>query len=161
MLRRVRARDVVGDDAFAFLWWQVASKGGVGLDFDDVLYLQLLLQHFDATRDIAFVGGIDLAHSRRDDRDHGGDPQALDVMPDEYGDTPPWHDLQAALTGPVVHDVETVFRERWEDPTTMRRSLQRSRPGGRPASSGCSTPTFAHPSCGRASSTVTAPASPR
>ena len=76
----------------------------------------------DPSRDIAFVGGIDLAHSRRDDRDHGGDPQALDNMPDEYGPTPPWHDIQAAITGPAVHDVETSFRERWEDPTTLRRS---------------------------------------
>ena len=76
----------------------------------------------DPSRDIAYVGGIDLAHSRRDDRDHGGDPQALDNMPDEYGDTPPWHDIQAAITGPAVHDVETTFRERWEDPTTLRRS---------------------------------------
>ncbi len=43
-------------------------------------------------------------------------------MGEEYGDTPPWHDIQAAISGPAVHDVETVFRERWEDPTTLRRS---------------------------------------
>ena len=30
----------------------------------------------DPTRDVAYVGGIDLCHSRRDDADHGGDPQA-------------------------------------------------------------------------------------
>ena len=76
----------------------------------------------DPTRDIAFVGGIDLAHSRRDDADHRGDPQALTVMSKEYGDTPPWHDVQAAISGPAVHDVESVFRERWEDPTTLTRS---------------------------------------
>ena len=76
----------------------------------------------DPTRDIAYVGGIDLCHSRRDDAAHRGDPQALDNMAEEYGDTPPWHDLQAAISGPAVHDVETVFRERWEDPTTLRRS---------------------------------------
>jgi phosphatidylserine/phosphatidylglycerophosphate/cardiolipin synthase-like enzyme len=76
----------------------------------------------DPSRDIAYVGGIDLCHSRRDDASHRGDPQALTVMAREYGDTPPWHDLQAAITGPAVHDVETVFRERWEDPTTLRRS---------------------------------------
>ncbi|WP_371811199.1 phosphatidylserine/phosphatidylglycerophosphate/cardiolipin synthase family protein [Aeromicrobium sp. CFBP 8757] len=75
----------------------------------------------DPARDIAYVGGIDLCHSRRDDADHHGDPQALD-MADEYGPTPPWHDLQAAITGPAVHDVETVFRERWEDPTPLSRS---------------------------------------
>ena len=83
----------------------------------------LLVRHRDdPSRDIAFVGGIDLAHSRRDTREHDGDPQALDNMPPEYGRTPPWHDVQAAITGPAVHDVETVFRERWEDPTTLRRS---------------------------------------
>ena len=83
----------------------------------------VVIRHLeDPSRDIAYVGGIDLAHSRRDDRDHGGDPQALDNMPDEYGPTPPWHDIQAAITGPAVHDVETTFRERWEDPTTLRRS---------------------------------------
>lgn len=38
-----------------------------------------------------------------------------------YGDTPPWHDVQIALSGPVVHDVETVFRERWEDPNPLTR----------------------------------------
>ena len=83
----------------------------------------LVIRHRDdPTRDIAYVGGIDLCHSRRDDAAHGGDPQALDTMAEEYGDTPPWHDVQAAISGPAVHDVETVFRERWEDPTTLSRS---------------------------------------
>jgi phosphatidylserine/phosphatidylglycerophosphate/cardiolipin synthase-like enzyme len=83
----------------------------------------LVIRHRDdPARDIAYVGGIDLCHSRRDDAEHRGDPQALGTMAGEYGDTPPWHDLQAAITGPAVHDVETVFRERWEDPTTLRRS---------------------------------------
>lgn len=72
----------------------------------------------DPTRDIAYVGGIDLCHSRRDDADHGGDPQALKLA-DEYGSTPPWHDIQAAISGPAVYDVETVFRERWQDPTPL------------------------------------------
>lgn len=70
-------------------------------------------------RDIAFVGGIDLCHGRRDDTAHHGDPQA-DEIAAEYGARPPWHDVQVALQGPAVHDVETVFRERWGDscPTT-------------------------------------------
>ena len=42
-------------------------------------------------------------------------------MAPEYGDTPPWHDVMAAITGPAVYDVETVFRERWEDPTRLTR----------------------------------------
>jgi len=74
----------------------------------------------DPSRDVAYVGGIDLCHSRRDDAEHAGDPQAL-VMAAEYGDRPPWHDAQAAITGPAVHDVETVFRERWQDPTPLSR----------------------------------------
>ncbi|MEO5711730.1 MAG: phospholipase D-like domain-containing protein [Nocardioidaceae bacterium] len=75
----------------------------------------------DPVRDIAYVGGIDLCHSRRDDIDHHGDPQAMELT-EEYGATPPWHDIQAAITGPAVHDVETVFRERWEDPTPLSRN---------------------------------------
>ncbi len=83
----------------------------------------LVIRHRDdPTRDIAYVGGIDLCHSRRDDADHHGDPQALDCMAEEYGDTPPWHDIQAAISGPAVFDVESVFRERWEDPTALTRS---------------------------------------
>ena len=75
----------------------------------------------DPTRDVAYVGGIDLCHSRRDDADHGGDPQVFELA-EEYGATPPWHDVQAAIEGPAVHDVETVFRERWEDPAPLTRS---------------------------------------
>lgn len=75
----------------------------------------------DPTRDVAYVGGIDLCHARRDDARHAGDPQPQ-VLAGEYGDRPPWHDMQAAISGPAVHDVETVFRERWEDPTTLSQS---------------------------------------
>ncbi|MCW2764563.1 MAG: phospholipase [Nocardioides sp.] len=75
----------------------------------------------DPTRDIAYVGGIDLCHSRRDDIEHHGDRQAQELAA-EYGDTPPWHDVQAAISGPAVYDVETVFRERWEDPTPLSRN---------------------------------------
>ena len=82
----------------------------------------LVIRHRgDTTRDIAYVGGIDLCHSRRDDADHRGDPQAL-ILAQEYGATPPWHDIQAAISGPAVYDVETVFRERWQDPTPLSRS---------------------------------------
>ena len=69
--------------------------------------------------DVAFVGGIDLGHSRNDDADHGGDPQAQE-MAAVYGPTPPWHDLQLEIRGPAVADVETCFRERWCDPAPLR-----------------------------------------
>lgn len=82
----------------------------------------------DPSRDVAYVGGIDLCHSRRDDDDHEGDPQPL-KMAAEYGPNPAWHDVQVAISGPAVHDVETTFRERWEDRTPLT-----SNPGRRVAS---------------------------
>ena len=72
-------------------------------------------------RDIAYVGGIDLCHARRDDARHLGDPQPQ-PMAEVYEGIPPWHDVQAAIAGPAVYDVETVFRERWQDPTPLSRN---------------------------------------
>jgi phosphatidylserine/phosphatidylglycerophosphate/cardiolipin synthase-like enzyme len=63
-------------------------------------------------RDVAFVGGIDLGHSRNDDSEHSGDAQAM-AFPEIYGPRPPWHDIQAEVHGPAVHDLEHTFRERW------------------------------------------------
>lgn len=71
--------------------------------------------------DRAFVGGIDLCHSRRDDADHGGDP-VRQPMAKVYGERPPWHDVQLSLRGPAVGDVEAVFRERWDDPAALSRN---------------------------------------
>jgi phosphatidylserine/phosphatidylglycerophosphate/cardiolipin synthase-like enzyme len=62
--------------------------------------------------DVAFVGGIDLGLSRNDDSAHDGDPQAME-FPKAYGPRPPWHDIQAEVRGPAVHDLEHTFRERW------------------------------------------------
>jgi phosphatidylserine/phosphatidylglycerophosphate/cardiolipin synthase-like enzyme len=72
----------------------------------------------DPRRDVAYVGGIDLCHGRRDDADHQGDRQPVE-MARAYGPTPAWHDVQVAIHGPAVHDVETTFRERWEDSTPL------------------------------------------
>lgn len=69
---------------------------------------------------VAFVGGIDLARSRRDDHRHHGDPISR-AFPPEYGDTPAWHDLQVEIHGPAVRDLEDTFRERWEDPAALSR----------------------------------------
>ena len=77
------------------------------------------LQHPE--RDVAFIGGIDLCHGRRDDDRHGGDPQAQ-PMAAAYGARPPWHDVQVAVQGPAVGDAETVFRERWADPAPLSRN---------------------------------------
>lgn len=66
-------------------------------------------------RDVAFVGGIDLCHGRRDDATHRGDPQRPPMDP-RYGDRPPWHDAALELRGPVVGDLLRTFVERWDDP---------------------------------------------
>jgi phosphatidylserine/phosphatidylglycerophosphate/cardiolipin synthase-like enzyme len=68
--------------------------------------------------DIAFAGGIDLCHSRRDDADHHGDPQPV-AMAKAYGEHPPWHDVQLAVRGPVVGALDLTFRERWSDPAPL------------------------------------------
>lgn len=79
----------------------------------------VVLRHRDdPSRDIAYVGGIDLCHTRRDDIDHGGDRQTI-PMPQVFGRRPAWHDVHVAVQGPAVYDVETTFRERWEDTTPL------------------------------------------
>jgi phosphatidylserine/phosphatidylglycerophosphate/cardiolipin synthase-like enzyme len=79
----------------------------------------VVLRHPGApNRDVAFAGGIDLCHSRRDDGSHRGDPQAV-AMSTRYGDRPPWHDVQLQLKGPVVGALDMTFRERWNDPAPL------------------------------------------
>jgi phosphatidylserine/phosphatidylglycerophosphate/cardiolipin synthase-like enzyme len=73
-----------------------------------------------AERDIAFIGGIDLCHSRRDDAHHDGDRQRQAMAP-VYGERPPWHDAQLAVQGPAVGDLEFCFRERWGDQSPLSR----------------------------------------
>lgn len=75
----------------------------------------VLRRREDPSQDVAFVGGIDLSHSRRDDIGHSGDQQAVDID-SRYGATPPWHDAALELRGPVVADLLEVFAERWNDP---------------------------------------------
>ncbi|SHN60235.1 Phosphatidylserine/phosphatidylglycerophosphate/cardiolipin synthase [Geodermatophilus obscurus] len=70
--------------------------------------------------ELAFVGGIDTARSRRDGAGHRGDPQARSFAR-VYGPTPAWHDVQLQVRGPAVRDVETVFRQRWTDPAPPTR----------------------------------------
>ncbi|MBA2769743.1 MAG: phospholipase [Sporichthyaceae bacterium] len=68
--------------------------------------------------DLAFVGGIDLCHSRRDDSAHAGDPQTQ-PMDIRYGRRPPWHDAMLEIHGPAVLDVLATFIQRWNDPTPL------------------------------------------
>jgi phosphatidylserine/phosphatidylglycerophosphate/cardiolipin synthase-like enzyme len=75
-------------------------------------------------RDVAFLGGIDLCHGRRDDEHHEGDPQPCPIGV-AYGPRPAWHDVQVAIRGPAVADLEAAFRERWEDPAPLTRNPYR------------------------------------
>jgi phosphatidylserine/phosphatidylglycerophosphate/cardiolipin synthase-like enzyme len=68
--------------------------------------------------DVAFVGGIDLCHARRDDAEHRGDPQPA-PLDKRYGPRPPWHDATLEIRGPAVGHVLDVFSERWDDPTPL------------------------------------------
>lgn len=74
----------------------------------------------DPAADLAFVGGIDLCHGRRDDEAHLGDPQTA-PMDRRYGARPPWHDAMLEVRGPVVGDVLRSFVERWDDPHPLDR----------------------------------------
>ena len=79
----------------------------------------ILTRHPSAPeRDRAFVGGIDVAHSRGDDANHDGDPQVM-TFPSAYGEQPPWHDVQVEVRGPAVSDLALTFRERWEGSTPL------------------------------------------
>jgi phosphatidylserine/phosphatidylglycerophosphate/cardiolipin synthase-like enzyme len=81
----------------------------------------VIIRHRDAPgRDLAFVGGIDLCHGRRDDSAHQGDPQQQ-PMDKRYGKRAPWHDASLELHGPVVGDLLLTFTERWDDPTPLDR----------------------------------------
>ena len=69
----------------------------------------VVIRHPDSPeRDVAFAGGIDLCHSRRDDADHAGDPQRLPMSAGVRRRDPPWHDVQLELRGPVVGALDTV-----------------------------------------------------
>jgi phosphatidylserine/phosphatidylglycerophosphate/cardiolipin synthase-like enzyme len=79
----------------------------------------VLLRHAGRPHDdVAFVGGIDICHGRRDDARHLGDPQ-VEELDDGYGDRPPWHDVQLTVSGPAVGDLDLCFRERWDDPAPL------------------------------------------
>ncbi len=82
--------------------------------------LVVVIRQDDPDRDVAFVGGIDLCHGRRDDPAHLGDPQAQHLDP-RYGERAPWHDVQAEVAGPAVGQLLETFRERWSDPTPIER----------------------------------------
>ncbi len=112
---RTLAEDVDLDGGKVVLDMRVRASGSHHQKF-------VVLRHPGrAQLDVAYVGGIDLCHSRRDDITHEGDPQRQ-PMAAVYSSRPPWHDIQVEIRGPAVADVETVFRERWNDPAPLVRN---------------------------------------
>ncbi|MEP7202985.1 MAG: phospholipase D family protein [Ilumatobacteraceae bacterium] len=101
----------------------------------------VIIRHVSTRGDLAFVGGIDLAHGRHDDHRHEGDPQVVEIDK-RFGPRPAWHDVQVEVHGPAVGDLEHTFRERWDDPEPIakrgwgrrlaRAADERSRPGPLP-----------------------------
>lgn len=60
---------------------------------------------------IAFLGGADICANRWDDRKHSAfNPHRTEPGDDYYG---PYHEIQAYLTGPVVKELEAIFKRRW------------------------------------------------
>jgi phosphatidylserine/phosphatidylglycerophosphate/cardiolipin synthase-like enzyme len=86
--------------------------------------LVILRHRGRAELDVAYLGGIDLCHGRKDDETHRGDQQPC-PLGSAYGPRPAWHDVQLAVSGPAVADLERTFRERWEDPSPLTRNPYR------------------------------------
>nr|WP_202628132.1 phospholipase D family protein [Cellulomonas sp. APG4] len=81
----------------------------------------VVLRHPDRPElDVAYLGGIDVAHARGDDARHRGDQQRMPFAR-WYGGKPAWHDVQIEVRGPAVREVEATFRERWDDPAALTR----------------------------------------
>ena len=91
--------------------------------------------------DVAYVGGIDLAPVAGTTIDHRGDPQSTASEPPVRADARRGTTSTCELRGPVVRDVEDVFRERWDDPAPLSRLPgTSSRPAPRPAPAGSPLP---------------------
>lgn len=85
--------------------------------------LVILRDPGDQRADVAFVGGIDLCHGRRDDTQHRGDGQAIE-LDRRYGPRPPWHDIQLEVSGPAVGDLGSLPPGAAPFTTTQQRRRQ-------------------------------------
>jgi len=67
----------------------------------------------------AFVGGVDPLIEKAGDYDRWDTPEHPFTTPlrrNQQGVTPhPWHDVHTLIEGPAAADVETNFRQRWND----------------------------------------------
>lgn len=71
---------------------------------------------------LAFLGGMDFSPGTWDDRDHAADnPDRVDVKDEPH---PPYHDVQAVLTGPVAWELTCYFQTRWQLATDETLQLQ-------------------------------------
>lgn len=61
---------------------------------------------------VSFVGGIDLTADRWDTSAHRFPDPDADY---ELSGGQPWHDVHARVRGPAAADIETNFRQRWND----------------------------------------------
>ena len=69
--------------------------------------------------DVAFVGGIDLCHGRRDDERHRGRRAGDRARPRATDRGRRGTTSSCEVRGPAVGDLAWTFRERWEDPTPL------------------------------------------
>ncbi len=76
----------------------------------------------------AFVGGVDPLIEKAGDYDRWDTPEHPFTTPlrrNQQGATPhPWHDAHALIEGPAAADVETNFRQRWNDVVERHRLNQ-------------------------------------
>ncbi len=76
----------------------------------------------DATRDVAYLGGIDVCLDRWDRPAHDAaaerqcDYLRVAGLETHTLSQPGWHDLQAKVQGPAVSQIWAAFQERWNDP---------------------------------------------
>lgn len=74
---------------------------------------------------VGFLGGIDICDARWDDCEHSAaNPNRVDLA---GGACKPYHDVQAAITGPAVEPLVRVFRDRWQRATGDRLELDPAR----------------------------------
>lgn len=73
--------------------------------------------------ELAFTGGMDVALHRWDTRDHKIDEPDRDDGDGSYG---PFHDVQVAVSGPIVEELSELVRWRWNRLVTEEQQITES-----------------------------------